>query len=456
MAPGGLLDAGSRLTQTLITVPYEREQFRTALREKEQAHARAVERQSKEDRVGYLKDRLATNSQRIQQLRGALASGDQNELRFAMSQLRQGRGAIQSAWTDQKAYESFLTRRENYEKELLGQVSDQVNAGMARIPADQIPAEMQRFTEQLLKESAAAGQYTPVKDPAVDLKLDATSLFKKDPKLQDELDQRLNEEQQLLDQYRRLVGHSEDIVRAQAAAEQAMEFEPKTMRLSPSVMQGPQPSENRLTPVLGQAAAEQAMEFEPKTMRLSPSVMQGPQPSENRLTPVLGQAQRPVASAPSPDPRQDFAAALAGLTNPSARPGLNEQLARVQRPGLNPLALDLANRFAVQNQQVEPDPGAAQQALSRLDPNQLTQIEQRLAQELSQANTPRLSFSSSAPGVIVTYEGAAPRPVTAPPVPYDRLLQLMAQIINAQGAPPPRVGGKGLPQRLDAAMLAGQ
>lgn len=335
MAPGGLLDAGSRLTQTLITVPYEREQFRTALQEKEIERTRASEREAKSDRVGYLKDRLNVNAQHVQRLRSAMASGDQNELRAVLAQMRQGRGASQSAWADQKAYESFLNRRENYEKDLLSRIGDVTKAGMARVSAEQIPAELERFTAQLLKEATTQGLYTPTKDAAPDVKLDMTQLFKKDSRLQEELDNRLDEEAQLLDQYRRLVGHAEDITAAKAA---------QVRVLDPAAMQP--------------AAPAQAPE----------------QPQVTHAPPKGPEARKALANAYS-------------QLDPKNRPGLKEKLPEAPRPVLGQLAFDLSKRSEATSAPVSPT-ATLQQLLGHLNEAQRSELERRVQHYTSLPQAP--------------------------------------------------------------------
>src|SRR5690349_10804416 len=100
MAPGGLLDAGSRLTQTLLTVPFQREQFRAGLDEKALLREREDERIGKTDKINYLKDRISTTQQRIAELRRALMLGDKTEAQAILKSMGKKGGGGDKAVLD--------------------------------------------------------------------------------------------------------------------------------------------------------------------------------------------------------------------------------------------------------------------------------------------------------------------------------------------------------------------
>lgn len=95
MAPGGLLDAGSRLTQTLVETPFRREQFRAGIREKEleraegkalrqEAFRREDERTAKGGRLEFLKSKVGAAEKKEAQLREAMLAKEETRLRAMM------------------------------------------------------------------------------------------------------------------------------------------------------------------------------------------------------------------------------------------------------------------------------------------------------------------------------------------------------------------------------------
>lgn len=214
MAPGGLLDAGSRLTQTLIQVPFQREQFRAGLDEKALLREREDARIAKTDKINYLKDRISTTQSRIAELRRALMLGDKTEAAALLKGMnREGRvdGLSRGA---QDAVNQALKSATDYEidqrKQLITKVgqalSSQDEAGIKartdKVRADALAEVRKEYPNEPWGGSGLLGG-TSLKGIDVDM-------IKADPQLQVELDAALDQQSKLFEQYRELVGHAAD------------------------------------------------------------------------------------------------------------------------------------------------------------------------------------------------------------------------------------------------------
>lgn len=214
MAPGGLLDAGSRLTQTLINVPFQRQQFKAGLDERALMIQREDDRIAKTDKVGYLKDRIATNQQRIAELRRALMLGDKTEASVLLKAMGKTGGT-----GDPKAMLDHAARVADHEAKLREELKTKLGAKFASNETeDDIKAAVAKFEQNDIARMKAKGLWHDDQDAlnsvmgGKSLKGIDVDMIKADPQLQQELDAALDQQSQLFDQYRQLVGHAQDVV----------------------------------------------------------------------------------------------------------------------------------------------------------------------------------------------------------------------------------------------------
>lgn len=243
MAPGGVLDASSRLVQTLMEVPAQREMFRKGLEEKTALRQREDERIGKTDRIGYLKDRIATVQKRIHDLRNALGTGDTNEARVLAASLRKS-GGVGLSGDAAKAVEAGLKSVADREAEIRKQNDTKVGKGLATAQTEQqIKDEVAKFETEVFGRIKKQFPDAFTGGPA-GISADALALAKKDPQLQQELDVQLQQQDELFDQYRRLVGQTEDLRTAeQFLAKQIPDFAPSGKALTADPLMGEHPDD---------------------------------------------------------------------------------------------------------------------------------------------------------------------------------------------------------------------
>lgn len=224
MAPGGLLDAGSRLTQTLINVPFQREQFRAGLDEKALMIKREDDRISKNEKVGYLKDRISATQQRIAELRRAMMLGDKSEAMLALKSLGKSGGAGGSS----KAVLDVAARVGEHEAKLREEGKTKLGAKFATAETeDDIRRAVEKFEREEIARVKRLGLWPEEADASLaamggSLKGIDLDMIKADPQLQVELDATLDQQSQLFDQYRELVGHAQDVVETRAFLSRSM------------------------------------------------------------------------------------------------------------------------------------------------------------------------------------------------------------------------------------------
>lgn len=223
MAPGGLLDAGSRLTQTLINVPFQREQFRAGLDERALMVKREDDRIAKGEKVGYLKDRISATQQRIADLRRAMMLGDKSEASLALKALGKGSGGGNS-----KAVLDVAARVGEHEAKLREEGKTKLGAKFATAETEEdIRKAVEKFEREEIARAKRLGNWPEEADASMaamggSFKGMNLDMIKADPQLQTELDAALDQQSQLFDQYRELVGHAQDVVDTRAFLSRAM------------------------------------------------------------------------------------------------------------------------------------------------------------------------------------------------------------------------------------------
>ena len=234
MAPGGLLDESSRLTQTLLTVPFQREQIRARLDEKALMVKREDDIRKRGEQVNYLKDRIATNQQTIAELRRSLALGDKTEAAIALKKLKR-EGAS-------KATLDIAQRVGDYESKLRQEIKDKFGEGFATAKTEEdIARKVDAFHKTEVERAKKLGTLQEDEGDAAfaalgKLKGIDLDLIKKDPQLQDELDRVLDQQSKLFDQYRELVGMAGDEVSARSFVQnQIPDFAPTQIDEGPSI-----------------------------------------------------------------------------------------------------------------------------------------------------------------------------------------------------------------------------
>lgn len=226
MAPGGLLDAGSRLTQTLINVPFQREQFRAGLDEKALLLKREDDQRSKNDKVGYLKDRIATVQQQIATLRRSLDIGDKTEAEIALKSLnKNGLGATSPALSKNasEAVNKALEQATSYEVDQRKQLITKLGEGFSSKDEQGIADRTAAVRDKALAEVRKQYPGEPW-DVSSGMSLKGIDLDKirSDPQLKQELDAALDQQTKLFDQYRQLVGQADDTVDAHSFLQRTM------------------------------------------------------------------------------------------------------------------------------------------------------------------------------------------------------------------------------------------
>jgi hypothetical protein len=226
MAPGGLLDAGSRLTQTLMTVPFQREQFKAGLDEKALMTQREDQRIAKTDKIGYLKDRISTTQQRIAELRRALMLGDKNEAAVALKELQSGANGAKAS----KAVLDVAQRVGDYEAKLREETKTKLGAKFATAETENdIKDSVAKYEQEEVARAKRLGDWPQEADATMATLMASGSLkglnldaIKADPQLQTELDAALDQQSQLFDQYRQLVGQAQDVVDTRSFLQRTM------------------------------------------------------------------------------------------------------------------------------------------------------------------------------------------------------------------------------------------
>lgn len=364
MAPGGLLDAGSRLTQTLLTVPFQRQQFKAGLDEKALMTQREDDRISKTDKIGYLKDRISTTQQRIAELRNSLNVGNRTEAALKLKALGKSGGSGAT-----KATLDIAERVGKKRDELYTQFYDKIKGGFLKGKTkDDIDAMVQQFEADEIADAKRLGNWTDEDERGGMMSLKGLDLdmIKADPQLQTELDAALDQQSQLFSQYRELVGQAQDVVDTRAFLERSLPG------MAPKGKQKEEP--NLYPPGMGNSHPD---EMNPPTMATVPDGPGG-----------------------SGDARQQFGNATKGLdasgilgqTADGANPLQADQLAEQQDASLPGLHSDITALTE----------GLQQGAAAGLPPDELSKIQamQQQKQKVQQEAVRRHLTSQAFEGVV--------------------------------------------------------
>lgn len=400
MAPGGLLDAGSRLTQTLMTVPFERERMRLGHEEKALGREREDQRIQKTDRIGYLRDRINATGVRMKELQGAIESEDANAIKSVVAEARatkgQGLGLPDEVQKDIHSIDEALRQHEiKLRQDMLRNLdipegttpAKKAELEAAWLEKEIAPSRESMFNEhkKRYKDAYAAAAAVQQQQGGMAFNSKSSAAARKDPKLKQEMMALADEQTQLYDQYRRLVGHAEDITKARAIAESVN------------------------APEFGN---DGSMEF---------PVRSAPGPAGS---PVPGKPSADTVPEPGPGAAQKR---LADNMNVVTNPDLNALAVKLSAtvPRQVPpsgLVQDLEAQYAARTPQAIPEPGRAEAALGRLDVTALADIAKRYEQEKKSkylASLPNQDkFSRLAASVLAPVEGA--------PIPHEQMLRMMA------------------------------
>jgi hypothetical protein len=422
MAPGGLLDAGSRLTQTLVTVPFEREQYRGKLEAEALGREREDQRIVKTDKIGYLKDRINTVSQRVNELRRALSAGDTADARITLAALKKGglptglgkgaTDALNAALKDAQGYE--VEQR----KALISKVGEKLSSANEQELASRTDKffndSLARVKKQYPDDNWGGGQ------AAGGLSAAALEMAKQDPQMQAELDHYLDEQSQLFDQYRKLVGHAEATTDVRRFLKQSMpDLAPQQKGLDPESMQlppgAPHPDDAFAT---GNAAA----------------------PTGPATVPQFGRAAGapPAVTTAPKNAREGFLRAQMALASPEAIAASRAAAAKAQQEKRGGQMLDARSMLAARAG-VDPTPenlDAIGQILATVAPSGQDALALRLQQDASNAQTPRMVVSGSSPGGMLSWpQGRAPLPQTAPDMPAVLVPRIQQRLRMPSSAP---------------------